>query len=74
MASVPTEKGRVMGMDRDFAIAILKAVACCSIHGLSCYECPLFDKETHKCRPWQDSEVVEAVRTLNGERKGNETS
>ena len=62
----------VMGMDREFAIAILKAVACCSTHDLSCYECPLFDKETHKCRPWNDDEVVDAVHTLNGERKNND--
>jgi hypothetical protein len=59
----------VMIMNRDLAINILKAVACCSTHDLSCYECPLFDKETHKCRPWHDSEVVEAVHTLNEERK-----
>ena len=62
----------VMGMDRDFAIAILKAVACCSTASLFCYECPLFEKETHICRPWTDSEVTEAVHTLNGERKDND--
>jgi hypothetical protein len=60
-------------MDRDFAIAILKAVACCSTSALSCYECPLYEKETHRCRPWHDDEVVDAVRTLNGERKDNDT-
>ena len=58
-------------MDRDFAIAILKAVACCSVPRLKCYDCPLYDEVTGKCRPWHDDEVVEAVHTLNGERKDN---
>ena len=56
-------------MDKDFAIDILMAIACCSLRELSCFECPLWDDETHLCRPWQDEEVVEAVRLLNKERK-----
>ena len=52
-------------MDRDLAIDILKAVACCSISELHCYECSLWDDEKHSCRPWTDEEVTEAVRVLN---------
>lgn len=62
----------VMGMDKEFAIAILKAVACCSTRELSCFDCPLWDNKTSKCRPWTDDEVTEAVHTLNGERKDND--
>jgi hypothetical protein len=61
----------VMEMDRELAIEILKAVACCSLPELHCYECPLWDTKKHKCRPWTDDEVREAVHTLNGERKDN---
>jgi hypothetical protein len=60
----------VMGMDREFAIEILIALACCSVTELHCIdECPLYDREKYKCRPWTDDEVREAVRVLNGERK-----
>lgn len=70
--SVPTEKGKTM--DKEFAIAILKAVACCSTMGLYCCDdCPLWDKEKCNCRPWTDDEVREAVHTLNGERKDNDS-
>ena len=69
MISVPTEKGRTM--DKELAIEILKAVACCSLPELHCYECPLWDTKKHKCRPWTDDEVRDAVHTLNGERKDN---
>lgn len=61
-------------MDRDFAIEILKAVACCSIPGVHCDECPFYVEELKRggeCRAWTDADVVEAVRVLNGER-GNE--
>ena len=61
-----------MGMDKDFAIDILMAIACCSVKELRCFECPLWDDATHLCRPWQDEEAVEAVRLLNKERKDNE--
>lgn len=61
-----------MGMDKDFAINILMAIACCSVRELSCYECPLWSDGTRRCRPWTDDEAVEAVRLLNGERKGND--
>ena len=52
-------------MDRAFAVEILKAVACCSVTELYCTDCPLYEREEKKCRPWQDEEVVEAVRVLN---------
>ena len=52
-------------MDRGLAIDILKALTCCTIHQLSCHECPLYDMETGICRPWTDEEVIDAVRTLN---------
>ena len=58
--------------DRDLAIELLKAVACCTVRELHCYDCPLYD-ETGRCRPWTDEEVAQAVRTLNGERNTNET-
>ena len=56
MISVPTEKGRTM--DKELAIEILKAVACCSLPELHCYECPLWDTKKHKCRPWTDEPIV----------------
>ena len=59
-------------MDKDFAIEILKAVACCTVRELTCYDCPLWDNKTHRCRPWTEEEASEAVRVLNGERKDNE--
>jgi hypothetical protein len=61
-----------MGMDREQAIDILKAIACCSLPELHCYECPLWDCKKHKCRPWTNDEVREAVRVLNGERREGE--
>ena len=62
----------VKAMDRNFAIEILKAMACCSITGLRCDECPFYveDPELERgaeCRSWTDAEVIEAVRVLNGE-------
>ena len=59
-------------MDREQAINILKALACCSVTELHCYECPLWDTKKHKCRSWTNEEVCEAVHTLYGERKDNE--
>ena len=56
-------------MDRELAINILKALACCSLPELHCYECPLWDTKKHKCRPWTDDEVRDALRTLDGERR-----
>jgi hypothetical protein len=61
----------VMGMDKDFAIDILMAIACCSVSELHCFECPLWNDEIDLCRPWQDEEAVEAVRLLNKERRAN---
>ena len=54
-------------MTRNEAIDFLKAVACCTVTELRCSDCPLYDEQTYRCRPWHDSEVVEAVRTLNKE-------
>ena len=59
-------------MDRETAIDILKAVACCSVRELHCYECPFWDDKKNDCRAWTDEEARDAVRTLNGERKDNE--
>jgi hypothetical protein len=56
-------------MDRELAINILKAVACCALPELHCYECPLWDTKKHKCRSWTDDEVRDALRTLDGERR-----
>lgn len=56
-------------IDKKLAIDILKAMACCSVRELTCCDCPLWDDETHRCRPWTDEEVTEAVHVLSGERK-----
>lgn len=56
-------------MDKDLAIHILVALACCSIPQLLCYDCPLYDAPNNKCRPWSEEEVAEAVRTLNREQE-----
>lgn len=56
-------------MDREQAVDVLIALGCCSMTGLYCYECPLWDKQKEKCRPWADDEVVEAVRLLNKEKE-----
>lgn len=62
-----------MGMDREFAVEILIALACCSVTELHCLEdCPLYDREKCNCRPWTDDEVREAVYVLNGERSEGE--
>lgn len=59
-------------MDRELAIEILIALACCSVTKLHCIgDCPLYDIDKNICRPWTDDEVREAVRVLNGERKDN---
>ena len=56
-------------MNKDLAIEILKAMACCFIIGLTCSDCPLWDNKTHRCRPWSEEEVTEAVRALSRETK-----
>ena len=56
-------------MDKDLATNILIAVACCTVAELRCYDCPLWDNDTRRCRPWTDDEVRDAVHTLNGERR-----
>lgn len=55
-------------MNKQVAIEILVALACCSVPELYCTECPLF-REDDGCRAWRDEEVVEAVRFLNKERE-----
>lgn len=59
-------------MDKKLAVDLLMAVACCSVSGLSCYECPLYNEQDGRCRPWRDEEVVEAVRMLNMTRRADE--
>ena len=51
-------------MEKYEAISILKALACCSISELHCYECPMWD-EVGECKSWTDADVVTAIRTLN---------
>lgn len=65
-----TENGGLT-MDKDLAIKLLMAVACCSVTELKCYDCPLLEKDG-RCRPWRDKEIEEAVRLLNGERRADE--
>ena len=59
-------------MDKEQAIDILKALACCSLPELHCYECPRWDCKKHKCSSWTDEEIIEAIRVLNGERRNEE--
>lgn len=59
-------------MEKDYAVEILKALACCSVRRLSCSECPMWEefddgKLGGKCYGWTDEDVFKAVRTLNGE-------
>lgn len=54
-------------MDREQAVDILIALACCTVTELRCEECPLWDAQRQKCLSWIDEEVVEAVRLLNKE-------
>lgn len=56
-------------MDKKRAIDVLIAAACCDSLDLDCRDCPLYDTKTGKCGEWTRGELVEAVRTLNGERK-----
>ena len=51
-----------VAMDKKKAQDILMAIACCSISGLTCGDCPLYNEQG--CRPWTNQEAVEAVRTL----------
>lgn len=60
-------------MNKDLAIKLLMAVACCSVTELKCYDCPLLEKDG-RCRPWRDKEVEEAVRTLNRERRADDAT
>ena len=58
-------------MDEERAINILKALACCSVPKLHCDECPMWKPYEDgrlggECYPWDDYDVVEAVRFLNG--------
>ena len=59
-------------MNKQEAIEVLMALACCSLAGLTCEDCPravsvededvIFGEDT--CHSWSDDEVVEAVRVL----------
>ena len=51
-------------MDEKKAVQTLIALACCSTPALSCYDCPRHEADG-RCRPWQDSEIIAAVRLLN---------
>lgn len=64
-------------MNKQEAVEVLMALACCSLTGLTCEDCPravstededvIFGEDT--CRSWSDDEVVEAVHVL---REGDE--
>lgn len=54
-------------MDRELAIDVLKAIACCSTKELTCGDCPFWDNTKSKCRPWTEEEATKAVRVLNME-------
>lgn len=56
-------------MDRDLAVEMLIALACCSLSELHCDECPLWDERKGKCRPWTTEEVTEAVYVLKKEKE-----
>ena len=56
-------------MDENRAIEFLKALAYCSISGLSCTECPMWKgyddgKLGGSCRGWTDEDIIEAVGVL----------
>ena len=59
-------------MNKQEAIDILMALACCTVAGLSCEECPRYVPDADEdvllsendCISWSDDDVVEAVHTL----------
>ena len=52
---------------RSKAVEDLIALACCSIPGLRCCDCPRVDEESGtKCSPWDDYDIITAVKTLKG--------
>lgn len=57
-------------MDKQTALEILIANACCSSLALTCEECPLYDpKESDdlvSCRDFSDAEVAKAVKVMKG--------
>lgn len=58
-------------MDKQTALEILIANACCSSLELSCLECPLYTPDQKQngglhCRDYGDADMVEAVRIMKG--------
>lgn len=58
-------------MDKQTALEILIAEACCANRILTCEECPCYnpdqeDIEQNGCFNYSESEVAEAVRVLKG--------
>lgn len=57
-------------MDKQTALEILIANACCSSMGLTCEDCPFYDpKEDDNlecCKDFSDAEIVEAVKVMKG--------
>ena len=57
------------------AARALIALACCSVSGLQCDQCPYYDPHEADnlecCRPWTNEEVTEAVSVLNKWLEGN---
>ena len=58
-------------MDKQTALEILIANACCGNRLLSCEECPCYDPdqedfEQNGCFNYSESETAEAVRVLKG--------
>lgn len=55
---------------RSKSVEDLIALACCSIPELKCCDCPRVDEESGtKCSPWDDYDIISAVKTLKGERE-----
>ena len=58
-------------MDKQTALELLIANACCSSMLLTCEDCPLCDPpedddDLESCRDFSDAEVAEAVKVLKG--------
>jgi hypothetical protein len=60
-------------MTKDEAVEMLITYACCSIHEMSCEECPRCkapedEDELNWCDEWDDNDIIEAVKTLKEEK------
>lgn len=58
-------------MDKQTALELLIANACCASMGLTCEDCPFYDPpedddDLESCRDFSDAEIVEAVKVMKG--------